>query len=221
MLRKASIISIIGLLTSSCFAQGLYIGLGGGLEGADFTQDATIKKPKAFDVIDKQHQAGDGVFGSIFGGYGLNYRCFYLGAEANLNSSTVEFESSNDEFINKNFSQTFYKIRRSYGLSLLPGLILSNSTLLYARVGHSVGRLEISTTDKSLHNENKLLDGTRLGFGIKQTFYHQFSFIIDFSHISYQHVRLFTFDRESEVSKATKIRPETAQIQVGVVYNFC
>lgn len=223
--KLVTIASFQLLLISSSFAQGLYVGLGSGLEGANFTQDAHVKQQENqkvnFDVIDKQHQAGTGVFGSIFIGYGLNYCRFYLAGELNANASTVEFKSSNSEFIHKTFSNTYYKIRRSYGISLIPGLVLSNLSLLYARIGHVVGNFEISTTDLSLENQNKLLNGRRYGIGIKQSFYNRFSFIIDFSHIDYDQTRLFTFAQKSNTSKGTKIKPETAQIEIGIVYNFC
>lgn len=220
MLRKIPLISCLSLLiTTSCFA-GFYVGASVGPEGALFTQKSHVVRPGSFDVIDKEHFAGTGVFGSIFAGYGLTYKRYYLAGEINANLSSLEYDLTNKEFLHLTFSKTYFTIRSSEGVSLLPGYFISDNTLVYARIGYANGRLKISESDPTINSGTTNRNGIRYGVGIKHAFTPRLALRMDYSQIHYSTVQSSAFEAVGGVSKYTKISPDTAQVGFGLVLNF-
>ncbi|MGQ3889450.1 outer membrane protein [Legionella sp. CNM-1927-20] len=225
MLRKINTSLLLSLSITPCFA-GFYIGASTGPEGALFYQRShvtrfSIHPTDRFDVIDKNRFAGTGVFGSIFGGYGRSFNRFYLALEANANISSLEYKHTNDEYIHANFSKTTFTIKRSYGVSLLPGYFLSETTLFYGRVGYANGRVKIfEGADPSINSSTNNLDGIRFGLGVRHAFSPQWIGMMDYSQTHYDHVTSHTFDPFGSVAKHTKITPYTAQVAFGLIYSF-
>lgn len=226
MLRKTSIAGVISLLLApSCFA-GFYVGASVGPEGASFSQKAHVVRyapdggPGTFNVVDKQHFSGLGVFGSIFAGYGWTYNRFYLAGEVNANISSLQYKLTNTEYINSTVSKTTFEIKNSEGVSLLPGYFLSDNTLVYARVGYANGKLKIVESDPTIKSFNKNRNGIRYGLGIKHNLTTQWALMMDYSQINYSSVKGSTFEPIGGVLKTTKITPNTAQVGFGVIYNF-
>lgn len=219
MSRKIYLTPLILLLIStSAWAQGFYIGAGLGPDTADFKQARNVTRLGSFNVKDTTHLSGTGLFGSIFGGYGWNRNAFYLAGEINANASSVSFDSSNYEFVHSNFADTHYKIEHSFGVSLLPGYLLTDATLFYARVGYANGYFKISTTDSSLANVHKNLSGLRLGLGVNQSFTQQLGARMEYNHISYQSTSFSIVDGLTTI--ATRISPETNQVEFSLFYKF-
>ncbi|STX51092.1 Opacity protein and related surface antigens [Legionella busanensis] len=224
MLGKISSSLLLSLSITPCFA-GFYIGASTGPEGALFFQRShvtrtTIYATDNFDVIDKNRFAGVGVFGSIFGGYGRAFDRFYLAAEGNANISSLEYKLTNDEYLRGNFSKTTFTIKRSFGVSLLPGYFLSENTLFYGRVGYANGRLKIRESDPSINSSKNDLDGIRFGLGVRHAFAPHWIGMMDYSQTHYDHVKSRTFDPFGSVAKHTKITPYTAQVAFGLIYSF-
>lgn len=224
MLRKISTGFLLSLGVVPSFA-GFYVGASTGPEGALFYQRAHVTRSsiypfESFDVIDKNRFAGSGIFGSIFGGYGWRYDRFYLAAEGNANISSLEYKLTNDEYVHQNFSKTTFTIKRSYGVSLLPGYFLSETTLFYGRVGYANGRLKIKESDPSINSITQNLDGIRFGLGVRHAFTPNWIGMMDYSQIHYDHVTSHTFDPFGSVAKNTKITPYTAQVGFGLIYSF-
>lgn len=127
---------------------GFYIGAAGGPEGAFFHQHAHVvgqsgPQQIGFEVIATNNFAGTGGFCSLFGGYGRSYDQYYLAVEGNGNISSVQYNQKNDEYVHQNFAKTFFNLRYSAGVSVLPGIFLTDSTLLYGRVGYANAHLKI------------------------------------------------------------------------------
>lgn len=213
-----------------CESYEAYVGLGIGPETANFKQKAfVIGQPPStsFRVIDETHLAGKGGFGSLFGGLALKFpacdpHCdtFYLGVEANANFRNVKFESTNEEFINMTFNHTTYRMRRDFGISVLPGILLSKCTLFYARLGYANGRFSSNTTDTSLQNIHKNLNGFRYGLGFRQGINECFAFRIEYSQTNYQKAHMTTFDPVGNVRKSTAITPTLQRFELGIMYIF-
>lgn len=216
MLRKTLIAA--SLLPLSCWGAGFYVGAGLGPDLGDFAQNARITSPGNFDARDKTHHSGRGVFGTLFGGYSLSRDYWSLGAEVNGNLSSLKFKSSNYEYINLSFTNTKFRLRRNYGVSILPGFQYSENTLLYGRLGYANGNFRINTQDVSLKNINRNLDGFRAGLGLKQDLSEHLALRLEYSHIEYEKT---TFTGGSNgVVKYTIMRPTTNQFEFGVVYTF-
>lgn len=220
MLRKTSCVGTISLLLATPCFSGLYIGASVGPEGASFSQKSHVMRPGSLDVVDKEHFSGLGGFGSIFAGYGLTYDRFYLAGEVNANVSSVEYDLSNDEFLHQTFSKTYFTIKNSEGVSLLPGYFFSSDTFVYGRIGYANGRLKIVESDPTIRNSNRNRSGIRYGLGIRHDLTPRLTAMMDYSQINYKSVTSHTFEPFGGVTKDTRISPSTAQVGFGLIYNF-
>lgn len=239
MSRKIQYISILWLAFSSySFASGFYMGLGVGPDTAKFETNATIRQSQqgriSFNVKDKNQLSGAGLFGTLFAGYSKIFKVtyakpdnillapnFYLAGELNANASSLEHTSSNNEYVHKNFNHTKFQIRRNFGASLLPGMIFAENTLFYGRLGYANGNFKITSSDISIGNLNKNLNGFRWGLGLQQSLYPQVAIRLEYSQIIYDSTHTSTLDRNSNTAKYTKFNPTTNQFEFGLVYHFC
>jgi outer membrane immunogenic protein len=218
MLKK--IIPVLLLLFSPvCWSQ-FYAGVGVGPEMTVFGQRTHVVNSN-IDVKNSTQLSGAGKFASIFAGYGFLFRNFYyLGAEINGGISSDDFSSSNKEFVHRNFSSTTYKMNNSLGISLLPGIFVTDSTLLYCRLGYSNSHFKISTSDSSLNNMSKNLSGFRYGIGLNQAIFSNFSMRIECSSNLYRAVASHVLDAVSNTTIDTNITPQMTQVEIGLIYNF-
>ncbi|EHL31981.1 hypothetical protein LDG_6151 [Legionella drancourtii LLAP12] len=219
VLRKTIIATVLPLLATPCFS-GLYVGSAVGPEGASFTQSAHVMRPGSFNVVDRAHFAGLGVFGSLFAGYSRVYNRYYLAAEVNANISSLTYKLINDEYVHQTFAKTTFTLKNSEGVSLLPGFFLSDNTLFYGRVGYINGRLKISESDPTIRSMTKNRNGIRYGAGVRHDLTEQWTVMMDYSQINYDRVKNRVFEPFGGVTKNTKIRANTAQVAFGILYNF-
>lgn len=81
-----------------------------------------------------------GWMGGIFAGYGRYFDWFYLAAEINASTSNADSTSSftSTDFTDGDTDSGYVKVeaRTSYGIALLPGIRLNDSSLLYVRLGY-------------------------------------------------------------------------------------
>ncbi|RAP35328.1 hypothetical protein B1207_13225 [Legionella quinlivanii] len=219
MLRKTVCAASL-ILCSSISHAGFYLGASVGPEGAEFRQRSHVIRPGTFDVIDKNHFSGTGVFGSIFGGYQWRYQRYSLAAEVNGNLSSVEYELNNNEYIHQTFLKTTFTVKRSAGVSVLPGYFLSENTLIFGRVGYSNGRVKISESDPTILSQTKNRGGIRYGLGLKHALSTNWWLMLDYSQINYKGIKSAVFEPFGGVLKQTKITPNTAQMGLGIIYDF-
>lgn len=228
MLRRTAVVSLLSILATPCFS-GFYLGASVGPEGASFSQKAHFVAPDpahpvdAVDVVDKNHFSGLGVFGSLFAGYGWTRDRYYLAIEGNANLSSVQHKYSNDEYIHHNTSKTTFTIRNSEGVSALPGFFLSKDTLFYGRVGYINGRLQINESDPTIRSMTKNRNGIRYGLGLRHDLDERWTLMLDYSQINYDSVNGTVVATRADlpnVTKQTKITPSTAQMGLGILYNF-
>lgn len=225
MLRKISFTSSILFLFTTSSHAGFYLGASVGPEGAAFSQRSHVvgqgNGALNFNVIATNHFSGTGVFGSLFGGYAWIHHQYYLAGELNGNISSLQYNLINDEYVHQNFAKTYFRMRHSEGVSVLPGIFLSETTLFYGRIGYSNGHLKIvEGADPSIQNFNRNLPGIRYGVGVRKHLSPRWSVMMDYSQINYRHVHSFTFDPNGMVAKNTNITPNTAQLGLGIIYRF-
>lgn len=220
MLKNIHIIGILSLLvTPPCFS-GFYIGAGVGPEAARFNRNAHVTQPAYFDAIDRENYSGIGVFGTLFAGYGWNYKRFYLAGEINGNISSLEYKLTNTEYLHGTLSQTTFTIKNSGGVSALPGFFLTDTTLFYGRIGYINGRVKINESDPTIASAIKNCDGLRWGLGLRQNITEQWTVMMDYSQTKYQGIDSFVFVPQANVTKTTQIYSNSAQVAFGVLYNF-
>lgn len=198
----------------------MYAGAALGSDTIDFKQHAHFIVPTHLDGTDKTHLSGTGIFGSLFAGYAITRNSFYVASEINGNLSSASFKSSNAEAYHSNVSKTRYKMNDTFGISVLPGYLLSDNTLFYARAGYSNAQFKITGNDASLGHSNHRKNGFRYGLGIKQALSQRVALRMDYSRINYNSTRLATLDVLSNFAKNTSITPRQQLIELGIVINF-
>lgn len=225
--KRILLLLIATLLSNACWSGDFYIGLGIGPEVATFKQTAYIVQPANFSTVEDTTFGGNGFFSSIFAGYSVDLSEFHpclnnaaLTLEVNANKSSVKYKNTNSELIHANFNNAYYKLNRNFGISILPEYYFGECTLIYARLGYIKGNFKIATTEITLPNLNKNLDGFRYGLGIKQFLNDCFSIRFECSHIAYKQVTRLGFDASSATTKKTYITPGTNMAEIGLAYHF-
>lgn len=221
------IISIMLLmLPTLCWSwsPGPYVGVGLGVDTAMFRHDGYVQRGTrgiTVDVINKTQDGTQGLLGTAFVGYGWNCGAFYLAGELNGNASTAQFNNSNHEILRHTLSRTNIKINRSWGVSALPGILLLENALIYARVGYADGSFDIHTSDSSFANASEMLNGLRTGIGIEKRIYKDIALRFEYSHIRYEDYHTVVIEPVGNVIKKTNITPVTNQFELDVTYRFC
>lgn len=221
MIRKIIFLLLSFLVINFSFAgAGFYTGVSIGPEGADFSQKAHIVIPGTINAFDRNHFAGIGGFGSVFAGIETIYDAYYLAAEINANISSLEYRLVNEERLHHSTSTTYFNIKNSEGISILPGYWFSPTTLFYARVGYINGRVKVVESDPTIKSMTKDRNGIRYGLGIRHAFSKHLDFIMDYSQINYQSLTSRVVVPVGLVTKNTSITPNSAQIGFGLIYHF-
>lgn len=221
MLKKLSIgtVLVASAVSSVAWGSGFYAGIGVGPEADNFKQSAHVIHVPDTNVKDVEHFSALGPYGTLFGGYAWTCSRFYLAGEANYNRNSGAMNASNSEFVHQAFSNTTYKIPYSYGLSVLPGYLITPMTVFYGRLGYANGHFETSTSDDSLLSVSRNLSGVRFGFGVMQALGCKLSARLEYSQINYNSTS-FTAVPPGTV-KTTKITPTSSLFEFGLVYKFC
>jgi outer membrane immunogenic protein len=221
MLKKSSMTGMVfGLFSSVSFGSGFYIGAGIGADTASFNKYGHISQLSNFNTLDKTHVSGVGVLGTLFGGYAWMKQAWYLAAEINGNISSLNFKSTNEEYVHQNFVSTRFKMNNSFGISALPGYLWSDDTLFYGRLGYNNGQLKVTTGDVSLGNISTRLNGFRYGLGLKQKLNDRFAVRVEYSQVSYGSASSTTFDALSSTLKENRISPTERLVELGIVYDL-
>lgn len=221
--KLLSIALFFTLPTSSwSWPSGFYLGGGMGADSANFQQKGYVKIPPDFKIVKKTKLSGSGPFGTVFAGYGFDPgEMFYLAGEVNVKASDAKFRGTNKKSIHKKVSKTTYKANRSWGVSLLYGVIFPETALLYGKVGYVQGSLHVNTSDDSLANENTLRNKVRYGFGVEKRIFINLSARFDYTRISNNRHNKSTVDPYNHVTKKTVVKPNTNQYEFAFLYRFC
>ena len=218
-MRSTSVtFALLLCLSSSAWSDGFYIGAGLGPEVTSLNTNTNTVSPGAFNVNNHSRKAATGLFGTIFGGYAWHYHAYFMAGEVNFNASNVKTTAYNNEFINQNFSHTDERMRHSYGLSVLPGYLISPATLLFTRLGYVQSIYSTSTNDPTFTNMSKHLSGIRFGLGVNQTLNEKVTMRMEYSQAHYQDTATTVVD--GAVTKNTNITPTTGLVEFSLLYKL-
>ncbi len=221
--------TVMLLFACSIVNAGFYVGAGLGPDSVDFYQrthargTVYLDYPPNFDAYNKTHLAGNGVFGTIFAGFGqlfLHDKKFYIGAEANANISSVKYTAYNHEYIHTSFQDSFIKIKNSYGISVLPGFQYTPDTLFYGRLGIAIGKIQRGNNqvfDPST-DFSKSQNAFRYGLGMKRKLTDHLDIRMDYSRINYHGIQN-NFNNPYVIVNR-KLIPGQQLLEFGMVYNF-
>lgn len=196
--------SILALSSSVAFAAGPYVGAGLGVNTGTFDISDNVNNFKST-------AGGRGAIGNLFAGYGAIVSSnLYLGGEvfANLTNTESQESSGPNKYTVKN--------KYGYGISFIPGVMLSDHTMLYGRLGVVRSRFESkATTAAASSTATKTLTGGQVGVGIQTSLTQNLDLRGEYDYTSYGSTKF-----NNAPTATMKIQPRADIFTVGLVYKF-
>lgn len=218
MLKRIAILALSTLLFPlSSYANGFYAGVGIGRDTANFDQKLTINST-AF-VADNDAN-GSGALGTVFAGYSWLFNKFYLASELNAALSSIDHHS----YVSSTTVPAFtlnnrYAIANTVGISLLPGIKITDASLIYGRLGYVRSQLKIdSQINNSTTSDTHYLDGFRYGVGLETQFTRNLGLRLEYDHTDYQSYSLTT--SVGGVNATASVKPKSDQGILSLVWYF-
>ena len=199
MLKKLLIATAV-LATSStiAFAGSPYVGVGLGV-------DNTSTKISNNLVTVNKFGARSALL-NVFAGYGaLVNQNIYLGGELFINGT------SNQAKVTTANSYAKITSRSSYGISFMPGVMLGDHTLAYARAGIVKGqfRSQAAIAGQYASQTNNVVGG-QLGLGLQTSVAQNVDLRGEYVYTGYRSYKI----------AGTKFNASTDQFNLGVIYKF-
>ena len=215
MLSKKSIIIATLFSTIALQAQagesgsafnGAYAGVLAGYENFNLKNSTT-----GLGVLNGFSTSGNygasGKTGGIFAGYGKEFGKFYLGAEAEATLGNAEGKTNISTPIGYIYSDAKHK--NDYGVSIRPGFLVSDNTLIYTRIGF----IRSAFDDKAV-NDKFNLNGLRLGLGTEFAVSSNINARFDWVYTNYQS---YSYSDAYQISKSDI---NSNAFRIGVSYHF-
>lgn len=224
---------------------GFYIGAGVGYDSyrihessnlSDYDNTVVPNVLTDYDTVSLNHSA-TGWMGGLFVGYGHYWDWFYLGAELNGNGSSADSTRRwNDTLgvLNGAYVRTKVEARGSWGIALLPGVKVNDSSLLYIRLGYlstnfkasSNYNFPVTTWDPAWSgsfSKSKWRGAFNFGVGIETYVAENVSVRGEFDHASYgSHSYTGTVIVPSDTTFVanTKVKPSNNEFMLSLLYHF-
>ncbi|MDR3477163.1 MAG: outer membrane beta-barrel protein [Gammaproteobacteria bacterium] len=161
-----------------------------------------------------------GFVGGLLAGYGQYFNSmYYLGGELFVNTSGAS-QSNNATFTSGATvaqTNTKFTVGTSWGIGLLPGIKVNDSTLVYIRLGYNQARLK-GRQNYTLAgvtagtSKNNWQGGFNYGLGMETAIYPNLSLRTEYSHTNYN-----SFNNNLS---GTKFNPADNQYMLGLIYHF-
>lgn len=208
-----------------CLKDGFYVGIGLGYDNYRVRQSTSlgltteVNSLGAFGEIVTANPplSARGWNGSIFAGYGQYFDYFYIGAELLANTTNAQVTYGTGEGLG--FYDAKFDVNASYGVSLLPGVRLSNATMMYVRLGYL--RTEFKARETFVDDDLPLLvfsgsttewkNGFQYGLGMETLVCDNLSLRGEYTRTQYSSFRS---------SDITSWDPSNNQAVLSLIYHF-
>lgn len=195
---------------------GFYLGVAGGYDSYRVRRSTNLTFG-GLTITGNPAVSTTGFVGGLFAGYGQAFEnLYYLGGEIFVNDSDANVSSSRSNTTATSVYSTSVNVRTSYGLALLPGVMVNDSSLLYLRLGYNWANIKgnetftVGATSTSA-SKSSTRGGYNVGLGIETAVYQNFSVRGEYSYSSYNS---FTS------ALGTKYSPYDNQFMLGLIYHF-
>lgn len=203
MLKKLLIASAVLAASSTiAFAGTPYVGVGLGVN------DSQTKISDSNSSVNKF--GARGALLNVFAGYGaLVSQNIYLGGEVFFNGTSTQAKVTED-----NGDYAKLTTRSSYGVSFIPGVMLTDHTLAYLRAGVVRGQFRAQAQDETLGYgaQTKNVTGGQLGLGMQTSLAQNVDLRGEYVYTGYRSYTLKTTN--------TKFSPSTDQFNLALLYKF-
>ena len=217
---------------------GFYLGIGVGYDSYRIHQTTDLSETDIEILLLNLLQQPLTVLALLAGwvkyfGYGHFWDTLYLALEINANTSNADSTFSYNDS-EGNSVDSHAKARGSYGIALLPGIKLNDSSLLYFRLGYlrtnfkANGDATIVDEDTGVSNHvsastNKWRNGFQWGPGIQTAIAENVSIRGEFTHTSYNSKTAsgsITTDTDV-IDFSDKYTLSNNEFVLSAIYTFC
>ncbi|HAG62345.1 MAG: hypothetical protein CMF55_06390 [Legionellales bacterium] len=220
-------------LSSSIFASDVYVGVEGGFQS--LTSDMSTNTTNMLGTVgsSSSQAAADGGVGDVYIGIVSQPipHVMTLGLEANFTGFTAKTDVSYFDISDGSFSaNTQWKY--NFGVSLIPGYLLTDSTKLYARMGIGYGEYT-SSSDNQLTEYINVQDlpgynghfsehdfSYRLGAGVETMITPKWSVRLEYDYWHYNAVDPDDFNDSNGNVISYTFHPSSNTVMLGVSYYF-
>jgi outer membrane immunogenic protein len=206
---------------------GFYLGAGVGYDSFRFEHKVTDEVDGSYT---KLNHSGTGWMGGLFAGYGHYFDTFYLGAELNANYSdadaTLRAVDVDSGVPVTTTSKAELEARATYGVSLLPGLKINDSTLLFVRGGYvrTDFKASYSVSDTAgfaaAGHDSEWENGYVYGVGLESYLAEQVSIRGEFDHYTYNEHKTHVNAPDGSLLTTVKNNPSDNQFMLSLLYHF-
>lgn len=191
---------------------GFYMGLAGGYDSYKMRHNVDIDNGVFQQNVELN---AVGFSYALIGGFGLYFDPpLYWGAEFFYNYSVANASQIVDIYNTEDIYYVKSVILGTYGLSFMPGIKLSDSTLFYLKGGYT--RLDVKTYETAqvfgINNaQSNGVNGFHFGLGLEANIYKHWSMRGEYTHLSCQSFRTHV---------NTQVTPSNNQFMVGLIFHF-
>lgn len=221
-MKKLAIFIAAALCSFSAFAvNGPYIGAGIGYSSTIFNRYETITTISSGHVSWTDINApAKGFQGQVVAGYAYDINKFRLGGELIAQGPKTRYTEDSSDNGHDNFSFDY-----AYGINLVPGYYITDSNLLYLKLGVMRGEFELKDIDaldtglSDVINTSYHSTGINLGLGTEMYLTKNIGLKLEYLYTRYAEKKL-TSDIPAGYTTVSKIRPETYTFMLGLDYQF-
>ncbi len=182
---------------------GFYLGAQVGYDVYDGKVTTPVSSAKMFVP---------GWLGGLFLGYGQYFTNWYLGGEIFGNWANANNSENNPSYYTK------FQANSNYGLSILPGIKVNDTTLAYLRLGWNWANVKGRATNKTVvpnvsGSNTKTVNGFQWGLGMETLIVGNWSVRGEYNYTSFNSFHANT-------PTGVKFSPTDNQVLLGVVYHF-
>lgn len=215
---------------------GFYVGAQVGYEAFRVRRNVFLNVRPRVTVFEADPALNaSGWLGGLFVGYG-RYLCdlYYLGAEVYGNWSGARAHWHAHVFNPNLLFDTDFRVRGSWGINLVPGIRLNDTSLGYFKIGYNWARFDFDrdhnnfvfnnfnnfNNDDDGSSGNRSRNGWSLGLGIETLLWENWSVRTEYDHIWFRN-RNNNHDDDVFVNNGNRFNAQDNQFLVGLVYHFC
>lgn len=193
---------------------GWYLGAQVGYDAYRVRNSVTT--PGASTLVTNPVIAANGWLGGLMLGYGMMANdWFYLGGEifANISNADQNFSASTGA-VPTTYTNKF-EVNSSYGLGLLPGIKMTDSTLTFVRLGWNWANLKTNETltGSASSSKSNTSNGFVFGVGMETLIVDNWSLRGEYDHTWYS-------SYNTGGVYGTSVNPSDNQYTLGLLYHF-
>lgn len=198
---------------------GFYVGAQVGYDSYRIRQTMTLVDPDGDVFATNPVLNATGWVGGLFAGYGQYFNnMWYLAGEVFFNGSNAQVNPTivaTTDVADTDSMSSKFTVNGSWGVALLPGIKLNDSSLFYIRLGYNQANLKGRTTFTGdgvtvSSRKSNWQGGFNYGLGLETAIYPNVSLRGEYSHTNYN----------SFSNAFTKFASSDNQYMLGLIYHF-